>query len=265
MKKIIAIANQKGGVGKTTTALNLGCGLAREGNRVLLIDLDAQANLTAALGWRDTDTLPYTVADVIRNLANDEEFDPREGILMSPEGVHLMPANIDLSELEYYLVGLLSNRTYFIKRYIDMVRDDYDYVVIDCSPNLGLYTYNALSAADEVIMPVNASFYSRKALMQVARAVLKARKEYNPGLRFGGILMTMARRGLKITEEYAEDYRTFSKETGIPYYDTYIPLSVNYEKACENGRSIFSYSCTDRTYAASYEALVKEVLSESYA
>ena len=157
MSKIIAIANQKGGVAKTTTAVNIGIGLARKGKRVLLIDNDPQGSLTEALGYQHPDNLETTLAAIMDAVLNEELINVTAGIIHHEEGVDLMPGNIELSGVETSLVGIICSET-ILKEYIEMLGDRYDYIIVDCSPNLGQLTLNALVAADEVIIPVQAAF-----------------------------------------------------------------------------------------------------------
>ena len=159
MTKVIAIANQKGGVGKTSTAVNLGAGLVREGNSVLLIDLDAQANLTMALGFQNPDEMDYTISDVLMKAVREDNIDPAEGILTTEEGIDLMPSNIQLSGYEASLVNEYG-REAMLKQYIDAVRMNYDYIIIDCQPSLNILTVNALAAADSVLIHNHITFNS---------------------------------------------------------------------------------------------------------
>lgn len=159
MTKVIALANQKGGVGKTTTTVNLGIGLARHGKKVLLIDADAQGNLTDSLGWNEPDKLLVSLATVMSKVITEEPIEPNEGILHHAEGVDLMPANIELSAMEVSLVNTMSRES-VLRNYLNEVKDKYDYVLIDCMPSLGMITVNALAAADSVIIPVQAHLSS---------------------------------------------------------------------------------------------------------
>lgn len=153
MSKIIAIANQKGGVGKTTTTVNLGIGLANEGKRVLLIDCDAQASLTESLGYRNPDNMDTTLSTLMQKVIEEQPIADGEGILHHTEGIDLVPANIELSGMETALISIMS-RERVLKNYINQVKGNYDYVLIDCTPSLGMLTVNALTAANEVIIPV---------------------------------------------------------------------------------------------------------------
>ncbi len=159
--KTIAIVNQKGGVGKTVTSVNLGIGLGRKGKKVLLIDLDSQGSLTVSLGYHKQDELPTTITTIMANVIADQDIEPTFGILPHTEGVDLMPANIELATMEVTLVNTISRET-VLKRYVEILKPLYDYVIIDCSPSLGMLTINALACADEVIIPVQANYLSIK-------------------------------------------------------------------------------------------------------
>ena len=168
--KVIAICNQKGGVTKTTTTVNLGVGLVLLGRKVLIIDADPQGDCTTSLGWPDNDNLPVTLATLLEKITRDEPIDPQEGILHHGEGVDLVPANMELSGMEIALVGAM-NREFTLKSYLDAAKVPYDFVLIDCMPSLGMITINALAAADSVIVPVQAQYLPAKGMTQLMRTI----------------------------------------------------------------------------------------------
>ena len=178
MCRVISVANQKGGVAKSTTTLNLGVGLARQGKKVLLIDADPQGSLTASLGYVEPDDIGTTLATIMMNIINDEEIAEEEGILHHEEQVDLLPANIELSALEVTMSNVMS-RELIMKEYIDTMRSRYDYILIDCMPSLGMMTINALVASDTVLIPVQAAYLPVKGLQQLIRTISMVKKRLN--------------------------------------------------------------------------------------
>lgn len=256
MSKVIAIANQKGGVGKTSTAVNLGIGLVNEGKRVLLIDCDAQGNLTESLGFRDPDNMDITLSTVMQRIIEEKPVENGFGILHHEEGADLMPANIELSGMETALVNIMS-RERVLKEYTDSVRKNYDRIILDCSPSLGMITINALAAADEVMIPVQSHFLPAKGLEQLLKTIYKVKRQINPHLKIGGVLLTMVDHRTNFAKEISALIRgTYGKNIRI--FKTEIPLSIRAAEASAAGKSIYAYDKGGRV-AEAYRDLTKEV------
>lgn len=257
MGRVIAVANQKGGVSKTTTTVNLGIGLAREGKRVLLVDTDPQGSLTASLGYVEPDEIPITLANILTAVINEEEVNPAGGILHHEEDIDIMPGNIELSALEV-VMGNVMSRELILKDYIDMMRERYDYILIDCMPSLGMMTINALVAADYVLIPVQAAYLPVKGLQQLIKTILMVKKRLNRGLEILGILLTM----VDYRTNYAKDITAKLRETydaRIAIFDTAIPMSVKAAETSAEGVSIYSH-CPKSKVAEAYRKLTQEVL-----
>ena len=255
MCKIIAIANQKGGVAKTTTAGNLGIGLAKTGKRVLLIDADAQGSLTASLGYGEPDAMEYTLATVLGKIINDEEPEPQEGILHHAEGIDLMPGNIELSGLEVSLVNVMS-REVVLREYLEQLRAGYDYILIDCMPSLGMITVNALAAADSVLIPVQAAYLPAKGLEQLIKTIRRVKRQINPKLEIEGVLMTMVDGRTNYAKEIVQ---LLEEGSQVRFFHNHIPLSVRAAEISAIGVSIYQHDPKGKV-AEAYMALTKEVL-----
>ncbi len=256
--KITAICNQKGGVGKTVTAVNLGIGLAREGKRVLLIDVDSQGSMTASLGYQHPDQMENTLATILGHIIMDEPVSPGEGIIHHEEGIDLLPANIELSGLEVTLVNTMSRET-VLREYLTGVRDQYDVILLDCCPSLGMLTINALAAADDVVIPCMAHYLSLKGMEQLIRTIFHVKRKINPSLEIAGILITMADMRTTYSREIVELLRgTYGNELRI--FNSIIPQSIRAAETSAEGRSIYLHDPAGKVSAA-YAALTREVLA----
>jgi len=254
--KTIAICNQKGGVGKTTTALNLGVGLAKAGRRVLLIDADPQSDLTSSLGW-EGDKLDNSLGSLMYQVTRDSEPAVRETILHHEEGVDLIPSNLDLSMMETQLVNAMS-REKVLSNALKNVKADYDYILIDCMPSLGMITVNALTAADSVIIPVQAQYLPAKGMTQLMKSINMVRSHTNENLKIEGIVMTLVDGRTNLARDVIDTIRT-NYGMQIRIFDAQIPVAVKAAEAAKEGKSVFSYDASSRP-AAAYEKLTEEVM-----
>ena len=255
--QIIAIANQKGGVGKTTTTFSLGVALAKQGKKVLLIDADPQGDLTTCMGYYNQDDLQNTIGTLMSDTIQDKEINIENAILNHKEGIDLIPSNLDLSALEMSLVNAMS-REFTLKNAIRNVENKYDYILIDCMPSLGMITINALACCDKVIIPVQGEYLAAKGMGHLLKTVSKVHKQINPNLKIGGVLLTLVDKRTNLSQEVRE---SLEKNYGqyVKIYDTEIPKAVNTAKSSSTGKSIFEFDKNSRV-ADAYKNLAKEVL-----
>ena len=254
--KIIAIANQKGGVGKTTTTINLGVGLAAAGKRVLLVDGDPQGSPTIAMGIPNPDALSETIGSAMLAEITDQNVPDNYGIIQHREGVDLFPGNIELSGIELMLHTAMSRES-IMRSILQQHRQNYDYILIDCMPSLGLMTINSLVAADSVIIPCQPNYLSTKGLNLLLRSISRVKKQINPRLNIDGILFTIVDGRTNNARSIISAMRTTLGDH-IKVFATEIPRSVRAAEASENGKSIFSYDRNGRVSQA-YAELTKEV------
>ena len=253
--KTIAVANQKGGTGKTATTLSLGIALARRGKRVLLVDTDPQGDLTKSLGWKDPDSLEVTLANHLNSVIEGESANPREGILPHAEGIDLMPANIELAGMP---ILMAMSREQLVNVWVSPLRADYDFILFDCAPTLGIIPVNAFVASDSVLVPVSAEYLPASAMTGLLKTVGRVRRQINPTLSVEGILITLAdaRNNLAreveqtVRDQYGSSYRVF---------DTVIPRAVSAAESPAVGVSIFSYDGRGKV-AAAFDRLAEEVV-----
>ena len=189
--KVIAVANQKGGVGKSTAVYNLGAGLAMQGKKVLLLDVDPQGDLTKMLGLRKPNDLPLTLGNAMNDIVAGVSGGEHSEICHHHEGFDFVPGNRTLSAVEVGLVNVMSRET-VLRQYVDQIKKDYDYVLLDCRPSLGMLVINALSASDYVLIPVQAEYFAAENMTELVNTVQNIKRQINPKLKIGGVFMTMA-------------------------------------------------------------------------
>ena len=259
MCRVIAVSNQKGGVGKTVSCVNLGIGLAQEGKKVLLIDADPQGSLTISLGYEEPDEMEYSLATLMLNVVNDEKLNMEKTILHHGEGVDLIPANIELSAIEVSLVNAMS-RELILRSMVDRLREFYDYIIIDCMPSLGMITINAFACADSILIPVQAAYLPVKGLEQLIKTIGKVKRQINPKLSIEGILLTM----VDCRTNYAKDISALLIEnygSKVRIFENSIPISVRAAEISAEGVSIYQHDPKGKV-ASAYQSLTEEVLAD---
>ena len=255
--RVIAVANQKGGVGKTTTTFSLGVALSKMGKKVLLVDADPQGDLTTYMGWYEQDKLPLTLADLMEQSMNDEPIRAKEAILHHKENVDLIPSNLDLSAMEMSLVNAMS-REYTMRNCLSEVKKDYDYIILDCMPSLGMVTINALASADSVIIPIQSQYLAAKGMTHLLKTISKVKRQINPDLKVDGALLTLVDKRTNLSKEMKvqlqENYGSLLK-----LFDTQIPLAIKTAESTSRGKSIFTYDKNSKV-AEAYSSFAKEVV-----
>ena len=255
--KVIAITNQKGGVGKTTTTVNLGVGLVRQGRRVLLLDADPQGSLSISLGIKQPDDLSESLATIMQKVIEDESVPMDTAVHHHAEGVDFIPANIELSGIDVSLVNTMS-REHVLKTHVNELRKCYDYILIDCMPSLGMMPINALVAADSVIIPSQPNFLSTKGLNLLMRSIARVKRQINPGLTIDGILLTMVDSRTNNAKAIISSLRSTVGQN-LRVFDSEIPYSVRAAECSNEGKSIFAHDKNGRV-AQGYDALAQEVI-----
>ncbi|MEI1277433.1 MULTISPECIES: ParA family protein [Leptospira] len=253
MGKIVSISNQKGGVGKTTTSINLAANLAAIGKKVLIVDFDPQGNSGSGLGF-EINTLQNTSYELLIGESSAAECIKRTDI----ENLHIIPSNINLSGAEADLLGE-ENREYRLKDAIGHLRTEYDYILIDCPPSLGVLTINALSAADSVMITLQTEYFALEGLTQLMKIISLVQEKLNPSLELEGVLLTMFDKRTNLAQQVAEDVKSYFKEK---VYTTVIPRNIKLSEAPSFGKSILSYD-PDGIGAQSYRSLALEVAGKN--
>lgn len=257
MTKVIAIVNQKGGVGKTTTTLNLGYALANQDKKVMLIDLDPQGSLTISLGMDNNDELKNTIASLMALAIEDKQLPEKENYIMHTGKLDLIPCNIELSAIEFSLVNAMS-REMILKYIIDEFKSDYNYIIIDCSPSLGMLTINALAASDSVIIPVTPEYLSAKGLELLLMTIMRTQKRINPHIQIDGILITMYTQRMNLSKAVKKMIEETYGET-LHIYESCIPKSIKVGESTLQSKSIIEYDEKNKVSLA-YKEFAQEVL-----
>lgn len=258
--KWLPLLIRNGGVGKTTTTVNLGNGLARSGKKVLLIDLDPQGDLTTSLGFKNPNSIDNTIKNLMEKEIQEIPISKNEGIIQSREGVDLIPANIELEALETSMIKYM-NKENILRKYVSKIKEDYDYILIDCRPALGLLTINALATADSVIIPVQAQYLPLKDMTQLMQTIDKIRVQINPRLKIEGILLTMVDMKTNLAKASIESLKN-NYGRRIKIYNTIIPMGIKAAESTIEGKSVYAYDKRSKP-AIAYENFTEEVLKNS--
>ena len=256
--KIIAIANQKGGVGKTTTTLSIGVALAKENKKVLLVDADPQGNLTTSLGYYEQEDMPVTLADLMYAEIMDKEIKIHDAILHHEEKIDLIPSDISLSAIELSLGNAMS-REFILKNCLNTVKNEYDYILIDCSPSLGLITINALTAADSVIIPVQCEYFALEGISKLLNTIKIIKSKLNPSLEIEGFLLTMFDSRLRLANQIYDEVKRHFQEL---VFKTIIQRNVKLSEAPSHGIPVILYDA-DSTGAKNHLALAQEIITRN--
>lgn len=256
--KIIAIVNQKGGVGKTTTALNMGYALSQMGKKVLLIDFDPQSSLTVCFGYDNTDSINTTIYNLMALAIEEKSLPKKEDYIISIGKIDLIPCNLELSAIEVALVNVMS-REMILKSILDEIKEDYDYIIIDCSPSLGMLTINALATCDSVLIPVTPQYLSAKGLELLLKNIIRVKKRINPQIEVDGILLTMYAERMKLSKEVLSIIQEAYGDH-INIFNSRIPTSVKVGEANMKSKSTIEYDPKNKVSSA-YMEFAKEVVA----
>lgn len=254
---VIVIANQKGGVGKTTTTENVGIGLAKEGKKVLLIDFDPQADLSASPGIRNSDNMDHTICEALNGIIQDIPINYDDLIIHHDENVDIIPSNIELADFELKLVSVMS-RERILDMTLEPLRKKYDVILIDCPPSLGMLTINALSSADKVLIPVQAQYLPAKGMTKLLGTINKVQHQINPRISVLGVAITLANMQTNLGKSTVDTLReNFGQHINV--FDTVIPIGVKAAEATVVGKSVYEHA-KDSNVAKAYENLTKEIV-----